>query len=209
MDPDLAKVFTELHHRLVHLWILHKEYRDLFVSGRYRIELLMDTAPSFFQVVAESMAHDLIMRLSAMTDRDAMGKYEHLTITRLPSMVDDIYAEIDRAVNDAVGTITNTIRPWRDKYLAHHDLSLALGNLRDQPPVLWSDINTALTSIGNVLNAIAAHHGRSFTSYQDSTSQTGGSIALLGHLLTSRVRREKWAQLNVSEYEDELPPPDF
>lgn len=211
MSAELAEIYKALHYRMVLLWLKHKQYRDLFASGHQRIELLNSTAPAFFSIVSESMAVSVMLDLSAMTDPPKSSGEKNLTITRLPTFYVDMQkrTEIQKLVRLAVKAVGDTVRPWRDKRLVHHDLELSIGNLpklNQLPHLSEPHINTALVFIGDALNRVALDHGASAHSYPNATSQSAGSLALLGHLYTSKVRRSKWEHLGRKEFMDELPP---
>lgn len=156
LGPQLGPVFTELRQEVAWLQAIWAEYLELFGSSRERVELLNASAGFFFHVVQKSMWHDILLRIRRITDPPQTMRNDNLTVMRLASLCPNsgLAARVDALAIHA-DSASKFAKTWRDKRIAHADLSLALGNAVQLPAASQADVTTAIASIHAVLNEIS------------------------------------------------------
>jgi len=168
MGSELAEVFDALDHRLTWAHVRWVLYRQLYATSDRRIELLNDTAASFFAVLQRVLFNDVVLELARLTDKLKSAGKANLTIRSLPALVPDpqLLPDVTRLVDAAVDSCA-AIRDRRNRQLAHDDLALALATADDPlEGISRADIETALRAIREVLNYVQLHFLGSTTGYE-------------------------------------------
>lgn len=157
MGQELGIQFYRLWEEFLWLDMKWGEYDAMYGAGSNRIDLLNEAAPTFFWMVEKVFWEDMLLHISRLTDPPSSngknGK-KNLTIKNLPELVSD--PAIKEAVNDLVGVAENKTkfcRDWRDRYIAHRDLDLAI-NVEPARPLESANrqnVFDALIAIRNVL----------------------------------------------------------
>lgn len=195
--------------------LLHRnwqQYAELFGTKPSRIELLNETAPYFFRMLQDDLWDVTLLHIARLTDPPKTGNKENLTIQNFPSLVDDAKTKETLVALLAIAKDkTEFCRDWRNRYIAHNDLDIALERsanaLADGSRL---KVKEALKAIADVMNAIDFHYFHSETRF-DLGGTLGGSMSLLYALRRSKkLQDERMKRLEAGEFnEDDLDPPDL
>jgi hypothetical protein len=180
------------------LWIevvwLHRnwgEFVELFGSKPSRLELLNQTAPTFFRLIQDSLWEVTVLHIARLTDPAKSRGRANLTIQNLPDLIDDATAKqavtalIDLAVSQA-----SFCRDWRNRHIAHRDLDLALN--KAAAPLEFASrhrVSEALSAITKALNYLEGHYADSET-YFEGGPRIGNAVDLL-HVVDDGLRAQQ------------------
>jgi AbiU2 len=212
MGPELGAQFYLLFQEVAWLHLKWTEFADLFGLKPSRIDLLNQAAPAFFRIVQDALWEDIVLHIARLTDPSkSLGKKANLTICNLPSLIIDqkIRADVAALVGIAIEN-TGFCRDWRNRHIAHRDLSLALESAATPlAPASRKQTHKALSSIKDVLNALEAAYMNSHI-YFDALSSLGGAISLL-HVLDDgmRAKAKRSERLSRGEWSKEDLPRDL
>ena len=156
LGPDLGQVFYALRNEVLWLHLRWSEYLVLFGGGRERLKLINSAAGHFFRVVQNDLVRATLLHLCRLTDPPVTGKYENLTLRRLPKHITDtaVVKTTQPLVDDAVEK-TAFARDLRDQHIAHTDLNVALDEGATPSPIHRNDIDNALAAVGAVLDHVS------------------------------------------------------
>jgi hypothetical protein len=131
-------------------------------------------------MVEREMWANILLHLARLTGSSKSAGKSNLTLRNLPALVsDEGLKERLAALLDEVDARTKFCRDWRNRTLAHRDLSLALGahsvSLENGSR---KDVNEALNVIVKTLNEVSEHYLKSENHFR-VTSWIGGASALL------------------------------
>ena len=159
MGPELGPVYHELSNECAWLHLKWQEFVELYGTQPERIDLLNAAAGVFFRVVQDALWDDTMLHLARLTDRtESFGK-TNLTLLGLPALIGDaeFREEIQSLVKEARSK-TDFARDWRNRRIAHRDLSLALQQ-HAEPLAQASrlQVKEALSAISAVLKRISQH----------------------------------------------------
>ncbi|HWF83597.1 MAG TPA: hypothetical protein VG222_02055 [Vicinamibacterales bacterium] len=155
------------------------EFTALFLADA--IDLLNQSASTFFYLVKQMMFNDAMLHLSRLTDPGVQNGFENLSIRRLSDLISDVglKQQVVPAVAAAV-TATAFARSWRDKRLAHSDtLSIQGQATVAQPDVEARNVATGIESVRAVVSLVAAHYQVFSLSGSSPRPNPWGSQALL------------------------------
>jgi hypothetical protein len=132
MGREFGTLYWTLWQEVVFLHIKWAEYKELFHATPERVNMLNQAAPAFFGTIQEVCREDVILHISRLTDHTSSpgkGSRENLTVQALPDLVQDreSKAAIEHRVQAAV-RLSAACKDWRNRHLAHRDLSLALSS---------------------------------------------------------------------------------
>lgn len=152
---DISQKLEILKNDLIWARHYYNEYKKLYMANQLRIELLNDTASSFFAVLQRVLWEQMIISLSRLTDAHERGENKNLTVGILLELAIDNNWEFVQDIESKLLKIKETsaaIRKWRNKVVAHRDLPTALseGALLDK--VDLHQVDDLLRLIGNVVN---------------------------------------------------------
>ncbi len=160
LGPSLGPMFHELWNELAWLRVKWQEYHEMFGTKPERVELVNSAAGLFFQIVQDTLWGDILLHLCRMTDPPSLKSNKrktNLTLMALPDLITDqvFRSEVATLVHQA-DNATTFARDWRNRYLGHRDLALAL-NSGAQPlvPASRAQVSAALSAIHAVLNRIS------------------------------------------------------
>lgn len=190
--PSLGPVYSALSADLVHLYSKWLEYRALFGESPGRVELVNSIAPSFFRMVQDILWNDVLLHVARLTDPPQRGAFENLTLLCLDSHLDDenLRTRI-RDLNERALSRAAFARDYRNKRLAHNDLSHALE--RAEPLTLGSrqDVEEVLAAFSEVLNALNSHFAGATMAYREVIGDVGGAHSLLYALADARQTEDE------------------
>jgi hypothetical protein len=183
----LQAVAIDLHAR----WKLH---RDLYASTPERIDLLNQSASSFFAIVQHLTIDDIIMRISRLLDPAKTSGQDNLTLDRLlkgldpkpTPAVEARLADIRAKLTDA----WSNPKLHRHKRLAHNDLR-TMTKVAPLPQLTLGDIDTTLGLLREFLDEVQRHLKGATTEYKESSFDIGGVwklVALLQFATESKLK---------------------
>ncbi len=190
MGEEVGALYHALWNELVRLHSKWDEYVELFGTKPSRLELLNSSAPLFFRTVQDSLWESTLIQITRITDPLKSCGRDNLSITRLACIVDiELKGIISEKINVAVEK-TKFCRDWRNRRIAHNDLSLALDSgAVPLEPASRANIKDALKSIVSVLNIIEEHYMDNTTDF-DVIKGCYGAEALL-YVLDDGLRASK------------------
>jgi hypothetical protein len=191
-EQNIAKMGIELGELYTALWQqlnwLHRKWGDyvaLFGTKPERIDLLNRAASDFFGTVQTSLWEDALLHLARITDSPKSAGKANLTFRRLPELIEreEVRAKVNGLLSASMD-LTDFARDWRNRRIAHRDLSLALE--RPTEPLKSasrSSVNEALNALGEILNCISSAYLDSTTMFEFLQEPTaGGSMSMLYYL---------------------------
>jgi hypothetical protein len=191
---EIGELYTPLFSQVSHLHSQWAIYRQLFVAGPETFQLLQWAANGFFRVVQDTLASEILLTISRLTDSKQTGRgnraRDNLSLEQLAHSVDELKfptlrVEIQRRLTEAQQTC-GFARNVRNKLLAHSDLSTTLRNREAViSKATTTNIDAAIESIAWVINAIPAHFDKSTVVFQVARMPGGGDV-LLNRLRDSR-----------------------
>jgi hypothetical protein len=162
-DP-LSKEVTWLHGR----WIC---YRQLFGHSEARVDLLNESAATFFFVIQDILLGDVQLGLSKLTDPARTAGKENLSLyllqERLEHHGDQVLAARARGKLEALKDKCWLFREWRNKKLAHLDLVTTMKAIQNPIPGISREmVEQALEDLRSLLNAIELHYNDHQIAYE-------------------------------------------
>src|SRR5215813_10736866 len=208
IPPEIDEIYYPLFNQVSHLHVQWTIFRQLYVSGPETSALLKWSANGFFGVVQHTLASEILLTISRLTDTKQTGSGKHardnLSLDRLADRIDeqqfpDLKDEISKRLVAARHACAFA-REVRNKLLAHSDLATSL---RDRAAVAsqttTTNIDEALRSIAYVMNAVPGHFDNSGVTYEVASMSTDG-ITLLNRLRAAKTHLELLAdQLSIRE----------
>ena len=199
--PRLGPLYHDLYSEVCHVHEKWAIYCALFDKSDERIDILNEVSPYFFWTVQNSLLEDIILHLSRLTDPAAQSGRSNLSLFALPDAINDprfdsIKSEISQLVEDAKAK-TDNFREWRNKRIAHRDLTLALNQSESLPSVQKKDIEKALSSIGKVLANLRDGYCGTSTVYEWTPINSNVCVEELVYYLSFATwmekRRKAWS----------------
>lgn len=186
MGSPLGDLYFALYKEVVWLHLKWKDFRALFASSRERVDLLNRVAPDFFGNLQRMMFEDTLMHLCRLTDPPQSMGHDNLTLQRLPDCCISVTALCSQVQSnvDAAKQQTQFARDWRNRALAHRELSQPTG-LQPLAPANLQSVEDALEKIRETMNCIEQHYQNSIVNYAESVEPPGGVESLLRHLKKS------------------------
>ncbi|HKU73982.1 MAG TPA: hypothetical protein VJR02_08695 [Pyrinomonadaceae bacterium] len=171
MPSEIRAVFTALQDEVFWLHAKWNIHRQLFGTSEERIDLLNDFGPDLFQIIYDSLLHDVLLTMSRLTDPATSFKKENLTLSRLTNMIEetdykDLLTEI-RALQTKTDEHCEPFRRMRNRVIAHNDLAAALSHHHDPlPDITRQMIDNGLSSIRDYMSAIDTFFDATETDYK-------------------------------------------
>lgn len=189
MGEPLGALLHSLWQELAWLYRKWDNYVQLYGSKESRVDLLNRSAPGFFRVAQDALWEGILLHIARLTDPpESVGK-PNLTMLRLHQMVSDaLVAEQVKVLTEKAMDAAAFCRDWRNRRIAHSDLSLAL----DAHPFPLASasrqqVTVAINCLVDVLNAVTKH-------YMDTTSVFDlgweGDVGPLLYVLDDGLRSE-------------------
>jgi len=206
MGKPLGTQFHALWQEVALLHVNWKEYVTLFGTNERRIERLNKSAPAFFRMIQDQLWTATLLHIARLLDPPRTAGKANLTVRNFTDLVDEklkmpLAVLIDKALKE-----TEFARDWRNRVIAHQDLSIALkeGTAEALEPASRTDVNTALAALTNVMNAIEKFY-LSGTAFSAAARHNGALtlLYLLGDGLKAKSEREEGLEQALSDGADE------
>ena len=156
----------------------------------------------------DSLLEDALLHIARLTDPPKSAGKENLTIRKLPYHIEEetLTEKVSKLIDVAVEK-AEFCRDWRNRHIAHKDLSLAMSaGVKPLKPASRAKIKEALSSISDVLNAISNHYIDSTTRFEGAGGLSG-AVSLL-YVLDDGLRaqeelneRRKAGNYSVEDYQ--------
>lgn len=190
MGADLGAMYYDLNDQLLETLLLWKQYEQLFCVDQATVQVLNDSARTFFGVVQAQFWDAVMLGISRLTDPAMTGKKPNLSISAIPPIISDLQvrAQVESAVAAAL-IDAEFAREHRNKRIAHNDL-VHIQGLAASPlsPASRLKIKAALSSVCAVLEILNGHYRQSVMLYDDLIYDGGaGSVV---HLLENGLRHQ-------------------
>ena len=174
MGAELGELFFLLKQQLFQQFIQWNEYVDAFGTNEQCIELFNKVAGGFARSVQDALWADVLLGLTRITDPPKSVGKDNLSVARVPDLLDgDLQGSIAQQVK-AASDSTAFARDWRNRYLAHRDLSHAMDpSASPLEPASRTHVNDALESIVTVMNNVESAYEDSTTFYSEARYSNG------------------------------------
>lgn len=213
MGKNLGEVYHYLWQELATLYSKWQEFVELFATKPTRIDLMNESSPYFFRIFEDVLWENIVLGIARITDSTRSRGKENLTICKIPDFIidEDFKKGVETAINIAKKD-SNFCRDWRNRRFAHLDYLLSTNKETKQLEIATRNkIETALSSIANVLNIISSNFNNSTTIFNLSGGTFGGGKSLLYYvyygLKAKKNRRERIK--NLKELPGDLEHPDI
>jgi hypothetical protein len=197
MGDELGQVYHELWQemgRLGHKW---SEFVVLYGTKESRVTLMNEAASRFFRMIQDTLLESVMIHIARLTDEsETKPKFgparQNLTIKQLPQFVTDkdTLKKLNKAIDVAVKA-SAFARDWRNRQIAHGDLSLALDDSPPEPlaPASRLKVRKAFEALTEVMNVVSKHYDDRTNMFIDS-SLNDGAMDLI-HVLDDGVKAHR------------------
>jgi len=203
MGPELGRVCAALYHDVVWLHMRWAMYRQLFAKSDRRIALLNDTAGMFFGFFQRVLFEDIVLGLARLVDPCQSKGKDNLSLQRIQKLVKDPQIKSDiRTLTDAAVAACASMRCWRNRRIAHRDLSLALATAAEPlPGISHTAIEEALCAVRDLLNRLELHYCDRTIGYEHTITAPGDGDALVYYLNDGlKATREREQRIRDGTY---------
>jgi hypothetical protein len=211
MGDDIGAVYSALWQEVA--WIHKKwaQYVQLFGTNPERIAVLNQAAPSMFRTVQDTLFEDVLLHLARLTDPSKSMGRANLSVRHMATLLaaSPIARNVESLANAALAAC-EFARDWRNRRLAHRDLSVALGQgVQPLAPASRAAVKSALVALEELLNAVSSHYLESTTMFDLGLS--GEDAVSLLYLLRDGLhfREERLSRIKRGELRpgDDKPEP--
>jgi len=196
LGPDFGPVYHALYNECT---LLHIKYVELYGTKPERINLLNRAAGLFFRVVQDTLWEDTLLNIARLVDPPISIGKDNLTVQRLPPLIVDVEfrTEIQGLVNAAVNA-TAFARDWRNRHIAHRDLTIALEEgPKALSPASRKHVKEALHAVSRVLQRVNEFYFNSEVRF-DIIAEPNDAISLL-YVIQDGVEAEEQRQQRLRE----------
>ncbi len=184
MPEAINEVFENLRTELVWLhgrWII---FEQLYGTSTERVDLLNEIAATYFRITQDVLLDDIVIRIGRITDKPSTGKSENLSLGQIIRRLDkerypELIFRLEVRLKD-IQTMSDTIRKYRNKKLAHHDVDVAL-KVESLPVLTFGVIKDTLKSIRDFMNECELYFNGSEMAYEAFSMSADGQ-ALINRL---------------------------
>jgi hypothetical protein len=162
LPPYVEEVYEFLKNEVTWLHARWVVFEQLYNKSPLRLELLNETAPSFFHLLQLLMFDDLQLSLSRLTD-PAPFKASLLQLQkRLESHANAKLAATAKETLESLTKAVEAIRGRRDNQIAHYSLQQATSPHAERlPDVYHQNVTQCLQIVRDYMNLIELHyHGK-------------------------------------------------
>jgi hypothetical protein len=180
-------------------------YRQLFRTSENYVDIMNQCAPNFFLIVQQALVDLVILRLFRLGDPVKQKGRKNLSLEIICNLVKtQEESGLTGSLRPIVANfkeLSNRLKEYRDKKLAHLNLMRACGNgSLELPPVTFKMIEDALSIVYKFMNKINGHYRNSTTVYSE-TLLVGDGNDVVSCLLESLRYRELQKELQIP-YDD-------
>lgn len=196
MPTELAEVYDALKQDVSLLHVKWEVFNQLYATSERTVELLNESAPSFFRICQDMLIDDILLTISRLTDPHQTFNRDNLSMERLVAYVDefkyaDLRDEIEQLLIEAKSKCSFA-REFRNRRIAHTDLSTRLqAETNPIPAFTKQQIKEALSVLRALMNKIGTYFEDTDVLYEQ-VLMPGDGNSLIARLRDARVyRRQK------------------
>jgi hypothetical protein len=190
LPTGIDEVFQPLRNEVIDIHIAWRLYREAFATSEDRVLLLNRYAGVWFGYAQAAMYDDIVVSLFRLLDPANQRKGSNLTLARLADVVEadgqSSLAATIRASRGRVETLLQPFADWRNKRVAHNDLTRMQARWQGNPTTpgpSHQTIKEALAGVRESLNCVDQHYQSITTQYEEVMLPLGqDGEALLKHL---------------------------
>ena len=190
----ISEELGELHLK----WLL---FSQLYESEDV-VNLLTESAPTFFGTCQSVFLDNIILSISRLTDPPKTCGKENLTLERILDSIDSSFKDLRAELQEILKVVKDSclfIKNHRDRRIAHSDLKTYF---QDHPEPLLGitkeEIEKALLGLRTFVNKVELHFLRIETGYE-YLAVADGSSNLVGCLYDAKIYRDQLGKVdNVS-----------
>jgi len=196
MGPDFGSLFYEFRNEILTITYMWDEYEELYGTKESRIDILNESAPTFFYLVEKVMRENILLGITRLTDPPVMNGKKNVSINAIPDFLNDtdLKSQINKKLK-ILKSSTQFCRDWRNRHIAHTDYNLRIDSqAKPLEASTRKKIKQALDEIQNVFNVISSKFIN--TTYMfDALRSRDGALDLLytleGGLMYENECKEK------------------
>lgn len=176
LPSTIKKLFEEIQNEVLGLHEVWQIYRQLFAHSAQRIDLLNESASTFFYIIQEALNDDVQLRLSKLMDPSEISGHRNMSLKALLEAIDDqslrptmelILLELEE--------ITKSIRIRRNKEIVHIDYRTRIKCI-PIPGVSRLLVENVLELLRKFCNEFEGFYMNSETGYEVITTDDGDHL---------------------------------
>ncbi|MFI5251455.1 MAG: hypothetical protein ACHQQQ_03390 [Bacteroidota bacterium] len=207
MTPELQSEYTTLLQQTMVIRGKWKIFVQLYGTDNERVDLMNETAPTFFSILQGLLINDIILGFSRLTDSSRINKNNNMTLERLQNSIRNLgYDELSKSMAKKLEDLKKDIkgvRLIRDKKIAHNDYNTVLNdNASILPSVTFREIETMFRQIDDILDEVSLAFGETL-SYKD-VFMAGDGNAIIHFLKLAAAYIKRVENLQIDPDEDNL-----
>jgi hypothetical protein len=183
IPESLREIFRELRSAVVWLhghWII---YRQLYAKSSERVELLNESAGTFFSLLQNILLHDTVLAIARLTDRSEIRGRENLVLGQLVEKLDSSsYPDLMEKLTASLGAVDSkckVFRKKRNRQVAHSDLMAALKVESEPLPGISREmVEDALKAIRDYMNEFEVYFCKSTMIYEHFIMDSDGEALI-------------------------------
>lgn len=181
MGVDLGTPYFALWKEIANLYDTWSEYVALYGTDKTSVKEMNIVAPYYFGLIQNVLWENVILHIARITDSCTTSGKANLTVQQLPGLIDntELRTEVDTVVKEARAK-SLFCRDWRNRHIAHTDLSLAIKE--DAEPLGFASrlkVKEALSSIADVFNIVGRGYSCPTVIFDLQNSEPGGALSLM------------------------------
>ena len=201
MGVGLGTPYFALWKEIANLYGTWSEYVALYGADETRIKDMNTVAPYYFGLIQNVLWENVILHIARITDSCTTSGRANLTIQQLPGLIDnmELRTEVDEVIKEAKAK-SLFCRDWRNRHIAHTDLTLA--TIEDAEPLGSASrlkVTQALSSIADVFNAVGRGYSCPTVIFDLNNSEPGGALSLMK--IVEKAAKEKKLKIKGQEPE--------
>lgn len=135
------EIYQKIKDEMTFIWYYLSTYVELYDHPNpYRTDVIQATAPAFFIIVQASLGENILLRIARLLDPPESCGQSNLSFRSLFQTNDtdiksahEMFQKIEKAWKNQN---YSSLKTYRDKILAHNDLSVRLNDLERNLPLL-------------------------------------------------------------------------
>jgi AbiU2 len=207
MSAPVAELWSVLYRETVWLhgrWIM---YRQLFGTSQERIDVLNQSAGTFFQVLSQTLLHEIQLSLSKLGDpAETRSKRKNLTLRALQNAISESTQASQFNIHvatylDRFDGACEQIRLRRNTWIAHFDLATMLeSTVTPLEGPSRSEIELALAALRDLMNSVEFYYSGGTTAYELFAITADGNA--LVSVLMQGLRYQQLVKEKVIAHDD-------
>lgn len=180
MGQELGLCYYNIYNELTILYIIWKEYSDLYRTKQLRKEIMHKSASFFFTILYGMFSERLVIGIARLIDS---SKYKNISIYQLISIEEntELKDKVSGIINDQIKKI-KSLRLLRNKKFAHLDYKTITEELNILDAVTFNDIKEIIDLVADVLNVFSDKYLNKTILFDYSIGDSGDAQSLLYYL---------------------------